>query len=86
MAVDCLVMGTKKKIQKRLNIPLSSARMGKREANGMVVNLKRRMHTHIIRTEGKEDGEGGHKDPKNNSLRIAEFGCILGSPLLKRYL
>ena len=29
------------------------------------------------------DGEGGQKQPKGRSLRIAEIGCVLGSPSLK---
>ena len=42
------------------------------------------MRVHIILTDGKEDGEGGHKQPKNRSLRIAVIGCLLGSPDLKK--
>ena len=36
------------------------------------------MPEHIDPTEGEEDGEGGHKEPKHYSL-MAEVGCILGS-------
>ena len=32
----------------------------------------------------EEDGEEGHKDPKNHSLRIAEIGCFLGFPHLNK--
>ena len=35
---------------------------------------------HIIPTEGRADGERG---PRITVLRIAEIGCVLGSPSLK---
>ena len=42
---------------------------------------RKRTQVHVVPT----DGEGGHKEPKDHSFRIAEIDCILGSQRLKKY-
>ena len=42
------------------------------------------MQAHVVPIDGEEDGEGGHKEPKNHSLGIAEICCMLGSANLKK--
>ena len=47
--------------------------------NGVKLTRKR-TQVHVV----PRDGEEGHEEPKDHSLRIAEVGCILGSPSLKK--
>ena len=44
----------------------------------MVTNLPGRVQVKIVHADNEEDGEGGNKEPKGHSLRIAKIGCILG--------
>ena len=37
-----------------------------------------------MQVQSEDDGAGGHKEPRDHSLRIAVIGCIVGSASLKK--